>query len=286
MITVGIVGLGVIGGSLAKAFTSNGVRVLGTDISEETMKAAFADGAIAGELDEENIRECHMVMLAVPSPAAIKWIKRNAYLLHQSQLVVDCCGIKRAICEIGFDLMKETELNFVGGHPMAGFNLDGYENSRADMFNKACFVLCQKKEDTFQKNMLCHLLSFAGFKNIAFMTPEAHDKTIAYTSQLSHIVPSALINSGSATFGNVPIAGGSFRDMTRVANLNEVAWTALCMENRDNLIDEINSFIHELFQYRDALISRNAVKLKELFAMGSENKQRFDDLSDINAKGV
>ena len=83
----------------------------------------------------------------------------------------------------------------------------------------------------------------------------------------------------------MPIAGGSFRDMTRVANLNEDTWTALCMENRDNLIDEINSFIHELFQYRDALISRNAEKLKELFAMGSENKQRFD-LSDINAKGV
>lgn len=83
----------------------------------------------------------------------------------------------------------------------------------------------------------------------------------------------------------MPIAGGSFRDMTRVANLNEDTWTALCMENRDNLIDEINSFIHELFQYRDALISRNAEKLKELFALGSENKQRFD-LSDINAKGV
>ena len=84
MITVGIVGLGVIGGSLAKAFTSNGVRVLGTDISEKTMKAAFADGAIAGEFDEENIKECHMVMLAVPSPAAIKWIKTNTYLLHLS----------------------------------------------------------------------------------------------------------------------------------------------------------------------------------------------------------
>lgn len=279
MIKIGIIGLGLIGGSLAKAFTASGAMVYGCDVNEEVSEAALEDGTIVDVLDDDNIVGCHMILLAVPSAAAISWLKDHAPKARRSQLVVDCCGTKRAVCEIGFDLMNQSDLNFTGGHPMAGFNLDGYENSRADLFKKACFVLCQKKEDSYQKNMLCHFLSLAGFKDFAFMTPDAHDRTIAYTSQLSHIVPSALINSGSAMFGDIPIAGGSFRDMTRVANLNENAWTSLCMENRDNLVDEINCFIQELFQYRDALLTQNSDKLKELFAMGSLNKQRLDQSS-------
>lgn len=273
---IGIVGLGLIGGSLAKAFKSNDVTVYGCDRNGDVEDQALMDGTIDDLLDDDTLWDCHMVLLATPSAAAIAWIKENANKMRKTQPVVDCCGTKRGICEIGFELNKSTNLCFVGGHPMAGFNVDGYENSRADLFKHATFVICQDDNDMFVSRMVTNFLSNAGFTKFAFMSPFDHDKTIAFTSQLSHIVPSALVKSGDPSFGGLPIAGGSFKDMTRVAYLNEKAWTELCMDNRDNLIEEIDSFIDQLVQYRDALKSGNAKELKNLFAEGSRTKEAID----------
>ena len=273
---VGIVGLGLIGGSLAKAFKSNKVTVYGSDSNARTEAMALSEGAIDAILDDDNLADCHMVMLAAPSAAAIAWLKDNAAKMRRLQPVIDCGGTKRAICEIGFELNKYTDLCFIGGHPMAGFNIDGFANSRADLFKHATFVICQDEDDQYVRRMVCKYLNKAGFSKFAFMSPEAHDRTIAFTSQLSHIVPSALVKSGNASFSGLPIAGGSFRDMTRVAYLNEKAWTELCMENRDNLVAEIDSFLDELIQYRDALKSGNYNQLRQLFADGSRTKEALD----------
>lgn len=273
---IGIVGLGLIGGSLAKAFKKNEVFVYGADKDIEVMEEALMDGAIDDYLTDETIPDCHMILVATPSAAGISWLKNNAHKMRKTQPVVDCCGTKRGICEIGFELSKSTNMCFVGGHPMAGFNVDGYANSRADLFRHATFVICQDGDDMFLSRMVCNFLSNAGFTKFAFMSPFDHDKTIAFTSQLSHIVPSALVKSGNASFDGLPIAGGSFRDMTRVAYLNEKAWTELCMDNRDNLIEEIDAFIDELVQYRSALMSGDYRELKKLFAEGSRTKEEID----------
>ena len=272
---VGVVGLGLIGGSLAAAAKRAGHEVFGQDISRSTSGFARLAGSIDAELTGENIPDCDVILIAVPVGEGIKWIRDNAALISKGALVIDCCGIKREICEAGYACASEMGFSFMGGHPMAGKQKGGIKNSSPGLFDGATFALVPgDKNDIRLLTRAKAFLEKLGFSKFIVMTPEEHDEVIAFTSQMAHLISNAYIKSDMADVGaGMALSGGAFRDMTRVAYLDETMWTDLFMRNRDNLISELKGFIGELTDYLDALEHEDAAKLTRLLAEGKRRKE-------------
>ncbi len=270
---VGVVGLGIIGGSFVRAYHRAGYRVYGSDTDKITLDYVLMTGAMQGTLEEHGYSGLEAVFLAIPPDQAVMWLEKHAHEIEPGTLVIDCCGIKRHICEVGFRLMEETDMTFVGGHPMAGLQVWGFKNSSADMFDGADFVLVPKdRSNIWILERVKALLRIAGFKLFTVMSPEEHDRVIAFTSQLSHIVSSAFVKSEKALGKEAAVTGGSFRDMTRVAYLNESMWTSLFLENRDNLLKELKRLMADLQNYADALEAGDGDTLRKLLAEGRAQK--------------
>ena len=271
--TIGIVGLGLIGGSIAKAVRQNTEHtVLGMDIAESVVLKAKLLGAIDGELCRENLPECGFVIIALYPGDAIKFIRENAALFQKNALVVDCCGVKREICAAAEPLAREHGFIFVGGHPMAGIERSGFENSIKTLFNHASMILTPPTGISIQT--LAFLKGFflsLGFGQVKLSSPEEHDRMIAFTSQLAHVVSSAYIKSDTA-LTHTGFSAGSFRDMTRVATLKEDMWTELFLCDADNLVAELDGLISRLGEYREAIHNADAQTLECLLRDGREKK--------------
>jgi len=272
MKTVGIIGLGLIGGSMAKAVKANtSCVVLGCDLDEETMSLARMTGAIDGPLTDDLIPRCDLIMIAIAPESIRRWAREKAELLRGT-VVVDLCGVKRSISECLSKLAKEHGFSYVGGHPMAGKDVAGFIHSTPSLFSGAAMILM--KDGQPEIGLLDELKSFflsLGFGSITFSTAEEHDRIIAYTSQLAHIVSSAYVKSPSAQ-RQMGFSAGSFRDMTRVARLDENLWTQLMFENEDNLCMELRSLIGELSLYLSALETGDRDELTALLKKGRELK--------------
>jgi prephenate dehydrogenase len=266
--TIGIVGLGLIGGSMAKSIrrgTDN--RVLGTDINEETMIMARMSGAIEGDLTDETIPECDLIMMAIPPKAILSWAEEKAPLL-KGVLVLDLCGVKREICSRLSVLAQENGFSYLGGHPMAGKEVSGFPNASVDLFWGASMILTPDEHTDIQMlDMLKTLFTKVGFNHITFTTPEEHDRIIAYTSQLAHITSSAYVKSPTAQ-KQMGFSAGSYKDMTRVAKLDENLWTELFMANVDCLTGELRGLIDHLSEYLEALEAKDTEKLTKLLKEG------------------
>lgn len=271
--TIGMVGLGIIGGSMAKSikrYTDN--RVLGLDINEEAMTMARMSGAIDGELTAENMSDCRLIMIAIPPVALMKWVEDNAKNI-KGTLLIDLCGVKRTICDKLHALAKENGFSYLGGHPMAGREVAGFANATIDLFKGASMILTpDENTDILMLDLAKHLFMAIGFDSITFATPEEHDRIIAYTSQLAHITSSAYIKSPTAQ-KHMGFSAGSYRDMTRVAKLDEHLWTELFLENSDYLVDELRMLIGNLNEYLGALETKDAAKMTELLRIGRELKR-------------
>ena len=244
---VGIVGLGLIGGSLAKAYKKAGATVFGFD--QDRLITAFAKlaEAIDDELSEARYEACDLILLAIPPVPAAKWLTENAPKLPASALVIDCCGTKRNICEAGFRLAKEYGFSYAGGHPMAGNQFGGFKNSRADLFEGAIFALVPPDHNDLRfMEKAKKLILPAGFSKLVVTSADAHDKIIAFTSQMAHVVSNAFIKSSTALEMGVAVSAGSYKDFTRVAYLDAEMWTELFLENRDHLKHELDVLIAEL----------------------------------------
>ena len=274
---IGIVGLGLIGGSLAKATKKNiNHKVYGFDISEATVKSALKEKSINKELTSENLNECDYVFIPLYPEAVKDYLIKNAKNFKSGAVVIDCAGVKRCVCEDCFDIAEENGFTFIGGHPMAGTQFSGYENAKDTMFHNAPFILTPKEnEDILTLANAREVIISIGFGRVSVMTAERHDKLIAFTSQLAHIVSNAYIKSPSST-QRKGISAGSYKDLTRVAYLNENMWTELFLENKDNLIFELDYLIEELKKYSDAMKNDDAVELKKLLKEGREAKERAD----------
>ena len=285
---IGIIGLGLIGGSLASAFSEAGHEVLGFDKDKRVRDFAKMAGSISKVLEEENIEECETIFLAIPPENAISWLEEHE--IAPGTLVIDCCGTKRNICREGFALAKKGGFRFVGGHPMAGKQVGGFKNSNANLFRGALFALVPDEEtgdkgDIRLMSTIKELLMDAGFTDFAVLSPEEHDKIIAFTSQMAHLVSNAYIKSPSAEEGiGAGLSGGAYRDMTRVAYLDEDMWTQLFMENRDNLLNELDGFIDELELYREAIKNEDRDALTKLLVEGKIRKKEIED-KDKDANG-
>lgn len=271
--TVGIVGLGLIGGSLAKAYHEAGHRVLAYDIDSSVTAFAQMANAVDEALSEENIAQCDLLLLAVYPQAAIDYLAQYAALLRKDAVVVDCCGTKRIVCEACFKIAKEHGFLFVGGHPMAGTHFSGFKYSRATLFKGAPMVLVPPVLDDMQMiERVCKLLDAPCFGHFSVTTAEKHDEMIAFTSQLAHVVSNAYVKSPTAR-SHKGFSAGSYKDLTRVAWLNPQMWTELFLDNRDHLITELDGLCSELQKYRDALSEGNSETLCALLEEGKRCKE-------------
>lgn len=289
-LSVGIVGLGLIGGSFARAYAAAGARVFAFDPNEDTMGAARVE-TVAGEFDDTTVPCCDLIVLAAYPQACLTWLHDHAELLGSisdpargtGPVVIDTAGVKTAVCREAFVLAAQHGFAFVGVHPMAGTENSGFAYARADLFRGAPVVLTPPALDDISRLMLLDrvhtLLAPAGFGTYSVTTPEEHDAVIAFTSQLAHVVSNAYVKSPTAQEHH-GFSAGSYRDLTRVAHLNAPMWAELMLDNADNLSREISMLIDALAAYRDALDAGDFERLRMLLAEGDRIKRALDDARD------
>ncbi len=277
--TVGIVGLGLIGGSFAKAFKENSsMKVLGCDLNSSITQYAIADGTLSGLLTADNLCECDLIIPALYPDAIVKWLNDYAKYIKRDAWVIDTGGLKRIVCDTGFKLAEKYGFTFVGGHPMAGKKFSGYKYSTSSLFHASSLIIVPEEDKMNDRNFLtCLEKIFAPchFARLTVCSAEKHDSMIAFTSEMAHIVSSAYIKSPTATM-HKGYSAGSYRDMTRVAWLNEDMWTDIFLENSDNLIKELNYIINNLCDYRTALENKDAKTLHDLLHDGKVAKEIVD----------
>ena len=287
---IGIVGLGLIGGSFARAYRAAGATVFAYDTSADTMDAARIE-TIAGELDEQSISTCDLIVLAAYPGACTAWLEEHAELLGSCSdpaagtgpVVIDTAGVKTAVCERAFELARDHSFAFVGAHPMAGTENSGFAFARADLFCGAPMVLTPPPVDDISRLTLLDrvntLLAPLRFGTFSVTTPEAHDAVIAFTSQLAHVVSNAYVKSPTAQVHH-GFSAGSYRDLTRVAHLNPSMWAELMCDDAKNLSQEITWLIDALSAYRDALDAGDRDRLRMLLAEGDRIKRSLDDANE------
>ncbi len=272
---VGIVGLGLIGGSFAKALAGKSeYAVFAYDIDKTILHYAVLTGDVKGELTDGMLGECDFLILSLYPTATVEYLREKAALIKKGTIVIDTAGTKRSVCEAGFSLADEHGFVFVGGHPMAGTQFSGFKHARATLYSGATMVVTPRKnEDLHVLDKVKSLMLDCGFAKLNVTTPETHDELIAFTSQLAHVVSNAYVKSPSA-LRHKNFSAGSYKDLTRVARLNETMWTDLFLDNRDNLLTELDIIIDNLQKYRDALEERDADELRSLLREGRIIKER------------
>lgn len=275
---VGIVGLGLIGGSFAKALHADGREVYACNRTHATLELAMIE-TVDGELDDTTIGSCELIILAGYPEASVTWLSEKQDLIGAGAIVIDAGGVKRSVCERLEALAQGRSWTFVGCHPMAGTHNSGYAYARADLFRGAPLVVVPPAMDDFERveilERLQGLLAPCGFGRYTLSSADDHDRIIAFTSQLAHVVSNAYVKSPTAR-AHHGFSAGSYRDLTRVAQLNPVMWTELFLENADNLSGEIATLIDHLEEYRAALDDRDAARLEQLLADGDRIKRTIE----------
>ncbi len=274
---VGVVGLGLIGGSFAKTMKEKGdIAVYGYDINESSYLAAVMTHAVDGRLTDEVIQSCDIIIVCLYPSATVDFIKEKAHLIKKGAVVIDTCGTKRYVCENTVPLSEEYGFSFIGGHPMAGTQFSGFAHSKPTLFKGASMIMCpcNTSLDTTEQTKLFFLS--LGFGSVVFCTPEFHDSQIAFTSQLAHVVSNAYIKSPAAQ-EHKGFSAGSYKDLTRVARLNPAMWAELFLENSENICREIDTIVDELKKYSDAIKANNKDELEKLLADGVAKKLSADN---------
>ncbi len=271
----------MIGASFARGFKKRcrEVTVLADNRTRVTLDKALDEGTVDGVLDKDSIGSVDLLIVALYPEAAVRYLEEMAPLISADTIVTDVCGLKRYICKEGFRLADEYGFTFIGGHPMAGTQFSGYDNSKADMFVNASMILVPdpSKDGNSVLGKLETIKEMLGkleFGRFVITTPENHDRMIAMTSQMAHLVSSCYVKSPGAEEAE-GFTGGSFQDLTRVAYLNAGMWTELFMENQDYLLAEIEAVQKELERYRAAIAASDSEELYKLLDEGSKIKERI-----------
>ena len=269
---IGIVGLGLIGGSLAKALDKYTSHVLyGYDQDAQALE--LAGEMIDGKLDNKLLSQCDILFLALYPQAAVQYVLEHMEFFKPGCLIADLCGVKRYLMERLAAPCQAHGFYYFGCHPMAGRDMWGYSASDADLFQGASMLLAPM-EGASQEDaaLLSDLFLEIGFGRVEKTTPEKHDSMIAFTSQLAHVVSSAYIKSPRA-LEHDGFSAGSYKDLTRVAKLNPQMWTELFLENGDMLVREIDEIILHLTEYREAILDNDADRLYDLLDTGRKIKE-------------
>ncbi len=274
--TVGILGLGLVGGSLARAYTKAGYNVLAAEKDASILSFAQLAGVVHDELNCNNIGSCDLILLAIYTEASTIWLEKNAQHITKNTLVLDCCGLKGEICRRCFPLADKYGFVFVGGHPMAGSHNSGFKYSRSNLFQGAPMVIVPPRyDDPDLLERVKDALGPCGFKSINVTTADSHDRLIAFTSQMPHLISNAFIKSPTA-LSHKGVSAGSYKDMTRVAWLNPQMWAELFLSNKENLLNELDHYINSLAAYRTALADENYDEMVMLLDEGRKRKKEVD----------
>lgn len=273
---VAIVGLGLIGGSLAKGFAQRTkYDVIGIDTNESVTEKALNDGVIKKIGDENSLAEAEIIVLAIYPEEAVKFIRENGDKIKEGTVVIDVSGIKGYICAEMPKYAEKFGFIFVGCHPMAGKENGGYENSEAELFDGASFIITPCGDDS-KVEMLIDLAKQLGFTKYPVTTPQEHDRMIAFTSQIPHILANAYVQS-PCCMNHDGFSAGSYRDVSRVARLNEHLWAELFLRNRELLIGELDILISNITSISDAIKADDSEKLTELLARGRKVKEELGE---------
>ena len=276
---IGVVGLGLMGGSFARAFRAENVDVYAWNRTRSTLELAMIE-TVRGELDDDTVPTCELIILAGYPQATIDWLHEMAELISPGAIVIDTVGVKRKICKECEAIAAGHEWTFVGCHPMAGTQYSGFAHSRANMFKGAPMVVVPPSGmDDFERveilERLKDLLAPCRFGSFTLATAPVHDRMIAFTSQLCHVVSNAYVKSPSSR-DHHGFSAGSYRDLTRVARLNAPMWTELFLDNADYLSDELGIIIKNLQDYKDAIDEGDAKRLEGLLADGDRIKREIE----------
>lgn len=273
---VGILGLGLIGGSLARAYAKAGHRVFAHDRDASILEFAQLAGAVEAPLNQETIPQCDLILLAIYTGGCITWLEENAGSISPESLVMDCCGVKKEICDFAFPVAEKYGFTFIGGHPMAGSHQSGFKYSRSNLFQGSPMVLVPPRfDDARLLERAAEALAPCHFGKFSVTTAEKHDEMIAFTSQMPHIVSNAYIKSPTAA-AHKGFSAGSYKDLTRVAWLNPQMWAELFLSNKENILRELDVYIASLRQYREAIAQEDQDRLIQLLEDGRNRKKEVD----------
>ena len=267
--TAGVVGLGIIGGSFARSIKARTEhRVLVRNRTASVIEEAIAAGAADGCLTDEALGECDVLIIALPPSAAVAWAEEKGRFIKKGAAVTDVCGVKRAVVPQLEKIARDSGFFYIGGHPMAGKETAGFKSSSEALFNGASMILTPtESSDPGALETLREFCLSIGFGRVTVTTPEHHDRVIAYTSQLCHVASSAFIKSPVAQ-NHLGFSAGSFRDLTRVAKLDEKLWTELFFHNSDMLAGELRLYIENLQKYLAALEGGDRESMESLLREG------------------
>lgn len=274
---IGIIGLGLIGGSMAKAlkkYTEH--EVYGYDIDDSVVQSALDAGSIDRKIGAEELFACDLLFLGLYPRQAVEYVRKNIDGFRPGSIVIDLCGVKQYLIENLSGICADHQITYIGGHPMAGKERWGFSSADADLFRNASMIItpdARVPQELLGK--LEELFIEIGFGCTTVTTPKAHDSMIAFTSQLAHVVSSAYIKSPRAR-QHEGFSAGSYKDLTRVAKLNPQMWTELFLENKDCLLDEIDTIQEHLQEYRDAIAAKDDRRLYELLEEGRKIKEALD----------
>ncbi len=273
---VGILGLGLIGGSMARCYALAGHEVYAAEKDGSMLSFAKLAGAVQGDLDAATLPHCDLIFLAIYPGGSAAWLEEHAHLISKSALVLDLCGVKQEICDRCFPVAQQHGFTFVGGHPMAGSHFSGFKYSRATLFKGAPMVLVPPVFDNIELlDRVTKALAPCCFGIFSVTTAADHDRMIAFTSQMPHILSNSYIKSPTA-LEHKGFSAGSYKDLTRVAWLNAPMWAELFMENQENVLFELDTYLASLQQYRDAIAARDITTLTALLEEGKRRKEEVD----------
>lgn len=270
-----IVGLGLIGGSMAKALKQNtDCRVLGVDIDEDVLLDACSCGAIDGKAGKEDLQTADVVYLCVYPREALAFARDFGPLLKEGCILTDACGVKGEIAA-GMEALSGTgKYVFVGGHPMAGKELNGFAESTPGLFAGASYLLTPCSAPDWAVEKVRGLAEKMGFGRVVLTDPKHHDREIAFTSQTPHVLACAYVMSPRCR-EHQGFSAGSYRDVSRVADINGALWSRLFLMNREALLDELDELTQNIALFREAIAREDEDRLKELLQTAGEIKRRY-----------
>ena len=277
MQTIAIVGLGLIGGSMALALRRRQKKgaycLLGIDADPAVLQAALDKGAVDEAGGPELLEKAEVVILALPPETAVTFLKENIHHMRRETLVTDVCGIKRAVVESCTPLCREHDLDYIGGHPMAGKEKNGFANADEELFVGASYILTPTADTPDRAvEIMKEIAGALGCTRMTITTPGIHDRMIAFTSQLPHVLAGAYVKSPCCP-RHQGFSAGSYRDVSRVATVDEKLWSQLFLLNADDLTAEIDTLIAHLQDYRRALAEGDKEKLEAAIRHGREIKE-------------
>lgn len=281
--TIAVAGLGLIGGSYAMALKKlNPREICGIDKDEATLEKALREGVIdRGSINAADIlKDADLVVIALYPEEAVGFIKNNMSSFKRQAVITDTCGIKMGIIEEVHSFLPQ-DMDFIGGHPMAGKETKGLQSADSDLFRDANYIITPVERNKERNvELICRIAEGIGCKNVVSITPEEHDRIISFTSQLPHVIAVSLMNSGNAEGDLALFTGGSFKDATRVASINSILWSQLFTLNSDNLIDEIEKFEENIKTIKMAIRSEDKNALEDIFNCAALNKRKMMVLNE------